>query len=196
MYLTRVLIVIILATLHILASSHVEKVGEEYYSERIANNKTNPKVYDIAHKYIPYTQSLEFSSEVFLFICTLPLLFSWNYQLFEDFLSYYVIVMGLRALFITSTILPKDKTCADDRNPLLCTFTGGCYDKIFSGHFAFLYILSLLYYQYGVITSIPVLVGANLLNAYFILSSRAHYSIDLIVAFFVVSFVFTNKIKI
>ena len=57
-------------------------------------------------------------------------------------------------------------------------------------------MLTLMYYTYGYITNIPLLVGWNLINGLIIISTRSHYTIDVVMALFVCLTVFTNDIKI
>jgi len=72
---------------------------------------------------------------------------------------------------------------------------GGCYDKIFSGHFSIVFLITLLLWKHKYISLIP-LFFINLVNGILIIMTRAHYSIDVVVAIFVTLFVYQNNISI
>jgi hypothetical protein len=74
-------------------------------------------------------------------------------------------------------------------------FRGGCYDKIFSGHFGITFLMTLLLYDNGYINQF-VAILVNFLNAILILLTRSHYTIDIIVSIFVVIIIYQNNLNI
>lgn len=191
---TTILYNVILFCVHVLTVSHVSITGYSFYNNRIKQGKIIPKVYDIGIKYTPNLssyKSLEYLSHFFAFV--LPFLF--GVDVLKTYLQYYIVITLLRYIFNILTILPKEKQC-DDKFSLSNYIFGHCYDKIFSGHFASSFLLSLILFDKKIITSIPLLSAFNIFNALLILSLRFHYTIDIIVAILVTIIVYQNKIKI
>lgn len=195
-YIVLAIISIIYISFHIYLTNHVQETGDEFYNNRIENKKVVPKVYDIMHKYIPYWEdNLGIGNSICL-ISLIPLFYVNKAQIYFDFIILLLIINLIRDITINVTILPKDKFCDNSKiHNLLYSFTGGCYDKIFSGHFAFILLLSLLYNSYNVIKNIPFLVLWNVLNAFIILMIRSHYTIDIIVSLFICLGVYNEYIK-
>lgn len=187
------LILSIFILIFIVTNHTCQTTGETYYDNRIANNKIKPKVYDIGHRILPnYSNTnLDFIvKDLFVVLCVIvPFLLSSNWVAFKEYLGYYIVIILIRCLTINVTILPK----IDDKfNPI----DSGSYDHIFSGHFATLFLATLIFYKYGVVKSPEILVVVNLINSFIILSTRSHYTIDLIVSMTVVLLIYTNGIKL
>jgi hypothetical protein len=98
----------------------------------------------------------------------------------------------LRQFIIQMTILPKNTVC-DIKNTSM--IRGGCYDKIFSGHFGITFLTTLVLLENGLINKFIALL-INLVNGIFILLSRNHYTIDIIVSIFVVIIIYQNNLNI
>lgn len=166
--------------------------GELFYTGRIKENKTKPKVYDIAHRFLPnYANTVldVYIRDIFVvFFTAIPFLFAGDTKPFKDYLSMYLVVILLRCLAINITILPKTKTDI--------VIDKGAYDKIFSGHFATLFLATIVFYKYKIISNIYILSLLNIINAFIILSTRAHYTIDIIVSILVVLLVYKNQARI
>ena len=118
----------------------------------------------------------------------IPLLF--NFNMLKEFLGYWIVIFIIRIITTLVTILPKYKECKTDEQ-----IFGGCYDKIFSGHFASVFLATLLYLKYNWIT-MPILILINFINSIGILLRRSHYTIDIIMALFVTLFVYQNDLRI
>jgi hypothetical protein len=153
-----------------------------YYVGRM--NKTNPKVYDIGHRYLP-------NMENYMYLINLNILFIL-YWLFSvsfiiDYLILLLIVYIIRGITIQLTVLPKMKSCTGSFN-----INGFCYDKIFSGHVAFLFLFTLFLFHYNLLSFISLFI-INLLYGLLIIATRSHYTIDVVVALLVSLFVFQNR---
>jgi hypothetical protein len=195
-YIRLSIIGIIYTYFHIYLTNIVQHTGSEFYNNHIENHKIVPKVYDIMHKYIPYWEDNLGIGNLICVISLVPLFYVNNKQLYFDFTALLLIINFIRDITINITILPKDELC--DNNNIhysLYSITGGCYDKIFSGHFAFILLLSLLYNSYKVIKNIPILVLWNMSNAFIILKIRSHYTIDILVSLFICVSVYNEYIK-
>jgi hypothetical protein len=170
----------------------IEKTGEKYYIERQQANKTNPKVYDIVHKHTVDLKEYQVWNHVFTFALLTPLLAKLSVM--ETFISYWIPLFLLRSVFNMVTILPKNKTCYVNENTRFA-FVGGCYDKVFSGHFASVLLALILYTKQGWITnSTAIILGG--LNATGILLTRSHYTVDIVVAYLATMYMYQNGIKL
>jgi hypothetical protein len=195
-YFCLVCIIILYIGIHAALNYGAQMDAHNYYEQRIKDNKTTPKVYDIMHKHLPHLKDIEWVDNLILGISILPMIYANDPDLYFDFASLLIIVNIIRDITINLTILPKDKECSiDSRSSIYQTLVGGCYDKIFSGHFAFVFILSLLYSSYNVVTNVPLLIIWNVINAIVILLIRSHYTIDIVVSFFVCLAVFNEYMK-
>jgi hypothetical protein len=181
--------------MHIYFNTQVQKNGHNFYMNRVDKQKTTPKVYDVMHKLLPKDVEKEWIINYIILLSLVPLLLDFNTELLYNFVGLFLTINLIRDITVNLTILPKNTECIPDKT-LVSHILGSCYDKIFSSHFAFVYLLTLLYYSYGYISNIPVLIGMNVINALFILITRAHYTIDIVMSFFVCSFIFVQNYNI
>jgi len=190
-----ILIIGVYICIHVYFNTQVQKTGDDFYMDRIDKQKTTPKVYDVMHKLLPKETNKEWLTNYMIILSLLPLIFNFNSDLGYNFLGLLLTINIIRDITINLTILPKNVDCVLDKT-MISHLIGSCYDKIFSGHFSFVYILTLLYYSYGYITNIPILIIWNVINAIIILISRSHYTIDIVMSFFVCSFIFVQNYNI
>jgi hypothetical protein len=101
--------------------------------------------------------------------------------------------MLIRCITIQATVLPKLKHC-DIPDTFYSRCFGGCHDKIFSGHFAFVFLITLLLMEKKYLSMFTTTV-INLLHGVLIIAVRNHYSIDVIVSFFVTLCVYQSLQK-
>lgn len=164
------------------------RIGKYHYTTL---NKT--ELFDMFHKILPDLHKYsDATNNIILITGIISLYFFSNTNLTVEFLSKFVIIMAIRAFTIISTILPKHHACDETISPT-SVVVGGCYDKIFSGHTAFVLLLTLLYFREHII-NMPLLIGINALNILLILATRSHYTIDVLLAIFVTSSVYTLSI--
>lgn len=179
---------ILLAVLYaicFLATSKLDKDIDNYYK-----TVSHPSVFDIGYHLLPNLSKYEYIGHIYSSIFIIILLCLSN--LWEEFLGFLIPIVFIRLLFIHITILPKHRSCnIKDQFYLI----GGCYDKIFSGHFAVLLLITLLLQKYNYI-SLPALVLINLIHFLMLIVFRWHYSIDMVIACFITLFVFQNNINI
>jgi hypothetical protein len=195
-YIGVICLLIVYICIHIYLNNTAQESADKFYNDRINNNKTNPKVYDIMHKHLPYWKHNDWLNNLILLITLIPLFYTNNTDMYFDIVALLLIVNILRDIAINITILPKEKECnLNDRSGVYKSVFGACYDKIFSGHTAFVFLLTLLYNSYSVITNVPLLVLWNIFNAISILIIRSHYTIDVLVSFLVCYTVFTEYMK-
>ena len=176
----------VLIILTILVTTILDHHLDHYYNNRI--NKF-PKVYDISHKYLPNLIKYEYVSNLYTIFFVLIVLFIP--KLFEPFVEYIIPIMLVRLIIMHMTVLPKNSNCIVH----ISSIFGGCYDKIFSGHFAVVFLITLLLLEYDYI-SLLSLILINVLSALLILATRSHYTIDIIVSLIITLLFYQNKIKL
>jgi len=153
--------------------------------------KQKSKVYDIIHTNLPPTRKLMTIVDATPFIL-LAVIFFIDVNLFYNIMGFLVTILILRMFIIHITILPKDKKCDIKKSSI---FSGGCYDKVYSGHFSvvFMCLLSLYVSKY---INLFTLLSLSIIFALLIITSRSHYTIDIFVAFLIVVVVYQNNINV
>ena len=178
------LIIIIFNIFHYLYFLNEQHYYNYYLSRQ---NKTNPKVYDIGHKYLPDIEKYQFilNFEILFIIYWL----FYNSYFFIDFLILMLIIYFIRLFVIQLTVLPKMKNCTISNS---ISITGYCYDKIFSGHFSFFFLFTLFLFHYKHISQLYLFI-VNLLYAFLIIATRAHYTVDVFVSLLISFVIFQNR---
>ena len=166
---------------------HLEKKSERFYQ-----TKENYKmVQDIFHSILPHFHNFEYASDV-LTLLVIGYLAIMNFHLLYHLGGLIFTLVLLRQFIIPITILPKNTICDISDTSM---FRGGCYDKIFSAHFGITFLTTLILFDNGFINNM-VAILINLVNGMFILLSRNHYTIDIIVSIFVVIIIYQNNLNI
>jgi hypothetical protein len=165
----------------------IENIGEVFYSK----NHEFPKIYDILHENCAHVDKFEYASDIISLILIIILIFL-DINMFYNYLGFIIVIFIIRIFTNMLTILPKNNLCVTSNS---FSFRGGCYDKIFSGHFASAFIASLILYKNNYINAI-LLVLINLINSLFIILSRNHYTIDIIMSFFVSLVIYQNNFNV
>ena len=179
-----------LALVNTLLAWHVHKEGKSFYASR-QEKCPAPKVYDIGHMILP-----DLSQDAYLNTLHDTLLSAAPTGLALIFLrpelllytQYFLSVMAIRIIMTALTILPKHKACDDSKFGWKNFLKGHCYDKIPSGHFAGMLLVTGMLVSKGTL-SLPIAVFINGITAIIILSLRNHYTVDLAVAALVVAYV-------
>jgi hypothetical protein len=130
-----------------------------------------------------------------LFIWIIPIIINQRYDLLKFFYKFISIIYFLRTLTKFFTIIPSQgKGCINDIRKAECYLTGYCNDKIFSGHTSITLALLLIIIDNNLIDSSlnPVLVLLHLSYVLLILSSRFHYSVDVILSYIITISLFFN----
>lgn len=189
-------IIIVILTILVIFINYINyatnKIGEKFYSTRKKHKKTNPKIYDISHKYLPNLH--EYENNIINIIpigITIP--FIKHYKILIEVIILFIIIMIIRSVLIYVTILPGHSKCENKNYNI--AFSGGCYDKIISGHTAWVFLASLTLNKYKILSK-EYLILINLLNSMFLLSTRAHYTIDILLGYLITGFIFHNNINV
>ena len=92
-------------------------------------------------------------------------------------------ILFLRGICILTTSIPKFASCKESNFKNSLWFSGGCYDKIFSGHLAFIVTLSLYLINYTDQKKYKIIYYLYIIASSFLaLVSESHYSIDLLIS--------------
>lgn len=166
---------------------HLETKSEKFYQKK----ENYKKVQDIFHNLLPHIPDFEYASDI-LSGLVFAYLAIMNFELFYQLSGLIFTLVLLRQFIIQITILPKNEVCDIKHSSM---FRGGCYDKIFSGHFGITFLSTLILFDNGLINKL-VAILINFVNALFILLSRNHYTIDIIVSIFVVIIIYQNNMNI
>jgi hypothetical protein len=166
----------------------LENKSEVFY-ENIKSKKKS-KIYDIIHSNLPSTRKLMTLVDAVPFILLVGILFI-DVNLFYNIMGFLVTILILRMFIIHITILPKDKKCDIKKSSVL---SGGCYDKVYSGHFSVVFICLLSLYMNKYI-NLFTFSSLSIIFGLLIITSRSHYTIDIFVAFLIVVIVYQNNIN-
>ena len=166
---------------------HLETKSERFYQKK----ENYKKVQDIFHDILPHIEHFEYASDI-ITVSVIIYLAIMNFDLLYHLGGLVFTLTILRQFIIQMTILPKNTVCDIKDTSMI---RGGCYDKIFSGHFGITFLTTLVLLENGLVTNfIAILI--NLVNGMFILLSRNHYTIDIIVSIFVVIIIYQNNLNI
>lgn len=166
----------------------------EIRSDKFFKDNTNQgKILDIIHEIVPYNDRFVLAPHIIVLLLFVYLL-SEKFDDMSRIIGCIITMLLIRELVNQITVLPKDVNCNIDC-PSQSNFIGGCYDKIFSGHFGMTLLLTLFLLEYGLI-NIPIMVIINLISCFFILLVRSHYTIDIVVSIFVVTIIYQNNLNI
>ncbi len=181
--------------IHIILNDKAQKTGHDFYENLKKTYNDNPQVYDIIHNNTPDYSHYDYVINYIIVVSLIPMIINYKEDMAYDTIAVLLIVYILRCITINLTILPKHDKCTPSNNSNN-DILNGCYDKIFSGHFAFTFVLSLMYYKYDVISNEVILILWNLLNAFLIIVTRSHYTIDVVISLMVCLFVYNFDPKI
>ena len=189
--LTMKIIIITIIILHCVSIYIAHNNGKKFYNDRKKKEKVETKIYDIAHKYLPKCdtdkiEKIETMMNIFMY---LPLL--WKPSIIYDYVSHIIPLYLFRSVTTMTTILPKHKNCDDNEFKFL---NGHCYDKMFSGHYASVMIISLLMNRENIDTKIILMY--NLISIFLILVTRGHYTIDVIMGGYIAVTAFMLNINL
>lgn len=169
---------VLLLLVFIFASNYITHLLGKWHYE---HNEPDGKIFDILHHITPDLQVYAKYNDTILVLTILSFLFvPKSVSILKEFLAKFILIMFVRALTTMSTILPKQSECRSEMG-WINMFKGQCYDKVFSGHTAFVLLATLIYLRENII-SVPVFFLVNLLNITSIILTRSHYTIDVILA--------------
>jgi len=162
--------IIIIFILHGFILTRLNRIGKTY----------KHRIYDLGFNFLPNLHKFAFISDL---IVVLSLFVFFIPGILIKFIFLYIPIMLVRCITIQATVLPKMIHCNIPDNFYSRCF-GGCHDKIFSGHFACVFLITLLLLEKSYISLFTTSI-INFLHGVLIVAVRNHYTIDVIVSFFV-----------
>lgn len=142
---------------------------------------------DLLIKKLPDISQYRILTDIIPLLLILILLFKRpNINQIEDYLLCYMIIMLLRMFSMSLTIMPSI-ACEYKKHQNI--ITGGCHDCMFSGHTSLvLLVLLILVTDYKYPKVICLIIG--IMYSLLIISSHAHYSVDVVIAWYITFLVF------
>lgn len=148
------------------------------YAERVAPSV--PSLPDVLHVLLPDWSAYERYIDVCPLLAAALAATELDWPELELLLDTYTVVFLWRAIFMSVTVLPSPPVC--DRGQY--ESVGGRNDCIFSGHTAAtllpLYALSDAHPDWA-----PIASAASVAASAFMIATRSHYTVDVLVAWFV-----------
>jgi len=177
---------------HLYAMSFAWTNGTKYYKNKLMN------VCDIIHSNFKDYTKYNYTKNWYLLVFIIPIIFNLSkldYSIINEYILGLCLIILIRSLMITCTILPRQKNCKVIKLKIFNKTIGGtCYDKMFSGHFAFGLFTTLILFNNNIIDSIPrnklLFLLFNFIHFLIIGITRSHYTIDIVVSVFITLFVF------
>jgi PAP2 superfamily C-terminal len=165
-------------------------IGDSHYEQ-----KENKHLYDIIHEYTPDLYKYRGIVNLIGGLLTVSLfIVPGGDNLLKELFFKFLLVLLIRALCIVSTILPKHEDCKAQYD-LTFYLTGGCYDKVFSGHTSYVTLITLIYLREKII-NLAGFWGINIFNMLAIATTRSHYTVDVILGFVITYLVYDGDYSI
>lgn len=151
-------------------------------------------LYDIYQDFMPNLQTMRIVPEI-LHVIPVVILFIHIVYYQDDrsvsalrtMLSRHGLLMALRAVFFSSTLLPdSSQMCKESALP------GSCFDLIFSGHSTIILLTTYILRDYYNLSKAKfhLLQLVNLLTCIMIVACRNHYTVDVLVSIIVTDYVY------
>jgi hypothetical protein len=156
-------------------------------------DRMNP-LYDIYQDSMPNLQSMRIVPEI-LHVIPIAILFSHIFyhqdersvSALRTMLTRHGLLMALRALFFSSTLLPdSSQMCKESPLP------GSCFDLIFSGHSTVILLTTYILRDYYNLSGVKfhLLQLVNLITCIMIVACRNHYTVDVLVSIIITDYVY------
>ena len=160
--------------------------------EQLQQQSDLQPMYDYGHDVLPDLSSYRNWVHGLVAIIFVIFLIKSPGRLIADMLLLYATLLVLRSLTICMThVPPPRKRCKPYK--ILGYYLGGCSDMMFSGHTAFVALSCLYLVWYGLVKNRwlkGVVILYTVFTIVFIISTRHHYSMDVIVSLYISFFAF------
>ncbi len=163
------------------------------------NNYPEKPLYDLLQSIIPYHQYSIYASEIILAIFIIIIVFTFykkrNAIIFSHFIILLAFIQIFRSIIFSLTLLPDSS-----QNCSFGIISGSCNDLLFSGHISAVLLILLFIYKYNLLPKkyFKYFLLLFIFMIIFIISSRNHYSIDILIAMITTYFIYIiyfNKIE-
>ena len=159
--------------------------------KRVKHNGTIHRrpLYDIIHTHTPNLNKYSIYLDLLIFIFVVPFITNYNSKAIINFINIFSIIIILRSFAILMTDIPSsDKECDPNNISIYNIIFGHCSDKIFSNHTAFTLLALLVIYEFNLLNMGQLLMLGlfQILYALLIIITRAHYSVDVLLSYYIV----------
>lgn len=187
-----IILIAITVVCHLYAMKFAWTNGTKHYNNKLMH------VYDIIHSNFKDYTKYNYTKNWYLLVFIIPIIFNLsklNYSIINEYTLGSCLIILIRSLMIICTILPRQRNCKVTKLKIFNKTIGGtCYDKMFSGHFAFGLFTTLTLFNNNIIDPIPrnklLFLLFNAIHFIIIGMTRSHYTIDIVVSVFITLFVF------
>lgn len=180
-----------IVTIIFLSNIYTHELGKWFYEQK----KTEGKIFDILHEITPDLHDYKAFNDIIVGCIIVSFFFIPNsLSIVKEFAGKFLLIMFVRSLTIISTILPKHDKCESNLR-WYHYIKGQCYDKVFSGHTAFVLLATLIYLRQGIL-SLPAFLAINVATWTSITLTRSHYTVDIILAIFITLLVYDGDYHI
>ncbi len=160
------------------------------YGNKIDSNK----VFDMGHYYLfDHTYMKEIINIIPLLMMLLFIINSTSNELYSSIklsFGYLIPIFIIRMITTFVTILPTTTECTEWKYKY--SILGHCYDKVFSGHLATVIVLTYVFSKYNPENRLFYIL-LSCLEGIFLISTKSHYTIDIILAILItLSFIKMN----
>ena len=163
------------AAFYFLSNYHTYNIG--------TSGPCAPPLQDFFHEILPDLSASVKWRDIILPLFFIPILFVKDIRQFlYFFIKGFSYIITLKAITIFFTFIPpSNPRCAEKKE------VNHCFHQMFSGHNSLIVLLCILYITYIPNKSAHILfVLCTILYSVFILMTRAHYTVDVIVSYIVV----------
>lgn len=139
---------------------------------------------DVFHDILPDWSRIPDTRDYILSLLIVPinfLPFDKKLEFFLEFWEYFLQIITFKAIAIFFTQMPSSNRYCHTHNNIK-----HCYHQSLSGHNSFVFLLFLMYAKYGLMSNCLFNYVPCILYALIVLSTRAHYTLDIIESFIVV----------
>lgn len=167
---------------YVLSNMHTYNIG--------SSMPCAPPLHDFFHDILPDLSASVKVRDYILPIFFIPLFFlNCPWEIVMYFVEGFMYLVTLKAITIFFTFIPPSNRRSAEKKEL-----NHCYHQMFSGHNSLIALLCCLYLMYSSSNTLNIVfVVCTILYSLFILMTRAHYTVDIIVSYIVVLFLFDRK---
>ena len=151
-------------------------LGDKYYVKKL-----EIPIFDVVHNNLPQIPQ---KYHIIFDVASIGAAFFVMFNgFFYEYLNEFFILMILRGITGIVTILPHDPVlnCNPQNNISFTSHIDGCYDKIFSGHTATIF-LAYLFIRENNMLPVGLIEVMVILTLQGLIMSRYHYTVDVVLA--------------
>ena len=164
----------------------ITKITTFYVDNVRYSYKCETPLHDALHTRLPNLRRYGRYIDIVPILLGVAVLYLYIYEhldqeLIRDAIIFFSIILIFRAILYSATILPSSFCMKGIKNIAV----GGCHDCICSGHTILTLLLAYVLYQHNPQYQTALMVYC-ILSSLFIIATRSHYTIDVLISYIVV----------